>query len=38
VKLPAPVLALLDRCLHRDPLLRPSAEKLHAELLMAVPP
>lgn len=38
VKLPVPVLALLDRCLHRDPLLRPSAEKLHAELLMAVPP
>jgi len=34
--LPSSLLALLDRCLHRDPLLRPSAETLHAEL-MAVP-
>lgn len=34
LSLPETLLALLDRCLHRDPLLRPSAEKLHAELAM----
>ena len=35
--LPESLVAMLDRCLHRDPLLRPSAETLHAALA-ALPP
>jgi serine/threonine protein kinase len=35
--LPESLVAMLDRCLHRDPLLRPSAETLHAALV-ALPP
>ena len=37
LSLPDSVLALLDRCLHHDPLLRPSAESLHAALC-TIPP
>ena len=37
LSLPDSLLAMLDRCLHRDPLMRPTAESLHAALC-SLPP
>lgn len=37
LSLPDSLLTLLDRCLHPDPVMRPTAERLHNELA-ALPP